>query len=139
MSTFSYVGPKDGDRPAGEIKVLLPPVKVDVPPVDWQPLLDALAASQERSEFKADSLVAAIDELAMNLKIPAPQVTVAPQVAAPAVTVDVPCEIKPQFTMAAADVTVRWPKGLVWAAVLNGLALLLVAGALAFQIYLSLK
>lgn len=143
MATFSNVGPhKDASGGGGEIKVSIPPVKVDIPPIDWQPILDAMASSQERSEFKADLLVAAVDELAVNLKIPAPQVTVTPQVAFPDVKIDVnppAVEVKPVIRVPPAEITLKWSRGLVWAAILNGLALLLLASAVSFQIYSSLK
>lgn len=142
MSTFSYVGPKEGEKiPMGELKVTLPPVQVSVPPLDWQPLLDAIAASQERAEYKVDSMVAAIDELAINLKFPAPNITVTPQISAPVIEVDARPNVKvePQVYVQPSEIIIRWPKGLILTAYLNLVAMLLVAFAIAFQIYLRLK
>lgn len=141
MSTFSYICPADA-RPRDEIRVEIPPVSVIVPPIDWQPILDAMAASQERGEYRNNEILSAIHDVCGSFSLPVPQITVSPEVKAPDVYVESKppqVTVSPEIIVRPDHITIAWPGSLLATSLLNALALLLLSAIAGAQLYLSVR
>jgi len=139
MSTFSNVGPFETAKKE-QIRVDIPPVSLIAPPIDWQPLLDAMAASQERGEYRNNEILSAIHDVCGSLSLPVPQITVSPEVKAPEVYVNSEAPqvtVSPQIIVPPDNVTITWPSSLLATSLLNALALLLLSAIAGVQLYLS--